>query len=757
MTTWLLDVRCLQDPDFAQRGIGRHAGALLSHARQSLPNARLIGIADRTLPPLAPEMAAVLDDVRHSAYTGALSGPCCHVQLSPMTHDPLFTARLLHHPAIPAAAVIYDFIPLDEPERYLPGPGARLDYSVSLRWLARHQLFLPISQDAALRLQALLHVPDGRIVVTGAPLAPGFETIVPEAPRHVLVIGGGDPRKNPEVAIRAHAMNAGLQAGRVALVVTGAYPGAWLDAQRGMAAELGGDPGLIEAPGHVDEAALHRLFGQALCVVAPSRGEGFSLPVIEAMAAGAPVLASAIPAHRELLQDGFFDPDDHVGLSALLDHAAEPVWREAALARQAQVWPRFRAAAVAKRFWDGASRLAPNQAPSITGKRPRVALLTPLPPARSGVADFSAATCPELGKDVELHVFTPTDGAALPDGAASCAPLSALPMVSSRFDRVVHVLGNSVFHLGILHLFRRHGGAAIMHDGRLLDLYASHINLPLTERMAEAELGRRLHPNEIWHWLAGDAPPKALIMAEIAEAEPLMLHSPAGVAEVTRRYGRPATLLPFGLYRQLPAALFTPGERQAARSRLGVAPHQVLLATFGFIHPTKAPIDCIWALELLRSWNIDARLHFVGSPLMDTGPLDKKVRELGLEAHVRLGAAFMDEATYRDHLVGADVAVQLRTAGVGSVSGALADCAAAGLRSVASVGLADAIDAPEYVRRVPDAPSPLLVAEAVAELLDSHPAAGLREAYVAGHGFDTYAARLCAALDLPRGRAVGRA
>ena len=35
--------------------------------------------------------------------------------------------------------------------------------------------------------------------------------------------------------------------------------------------------------------------------------------------------------------------------------------------------------------------------------------------------------------------------------------------------------------------------------------------------------------------------------------------------------------------------------------------------TFGFVHETKAPAECIWALEMLRGWGIGASLHFVGA------------------------------------------------------------------------------------------------------------------------------------------------
>lgn len=753
MQDCIIDVRCLQDPAYSERGIGRHARTLLSRARDGLPAAHLVGLEDPSLPPLQPRDRVLLDGIRSTAYTGALTRPTIHVQLSPMSHDPLFVARLLHHPAIPSATVVYDFIPLDAPEQYLPGAAERLDYHVALRWLARHELFMPISADAARRLQALVQVPADRILVTGAPLGPEFALVKPGARRHILVVGGADPRKNPECAIRAHARSDWSQANKIPLVITGEYGAAWLDAQRKTAAAMGGDADLVRAPGHVGEGVLRDLYADAICVIAPSQAEGFSLPVIEAMASGVPVLASDIPAHRELLDSGLFSPNDDAALAVLLNQVADPEWRKAALTRQALIWPRFRGADVAARFWSAVRRLRPTRPPAEPRARPRVAFLTPLPPARSGVADYSAPTCGELGKRVDLHVFSPTKDPDRPENVASLEPLSAFPFLSSDFDRVVGVLGNSLFHLEILRMLLRYGGAAILHDGRLLDLYAGHMGRERTERMAEAELGRSLRDTEMDAWLAGAVPPGALILSDIARtAEPLMMHTKAGVADVAARYGAVGVALPFCPYRTISNESFGANARSEARERLGLRSSEILIASFGYIHPTKAPVECIWALEILRAWGIDARLHFVGASLMPTAPLDQLAETLGVARYVTRSPDFVDECLYRDYLVGADLGLQLRTAGSGAVSGALSDCVAAGLRSVASATLADAIDAPDYVRRVPDHPSPLLVAEAAMGLLDGcredDRKEAARAAYAATRGFDTYAERLCTALGL---------
>src|SRR5262249_21399668 len=149
--TVVMDLRCLQDPNYAGRGVGRHALALLRHAPAHL---RLVGLIDPGLPMLSPEAHDTVEVVSTNAYAAGFaetqhSAPACFVMMSPMTHDPLFVARLLSNPTLLRASVVYDFIPRRHPERYLPGPTQRLSYATALRWLARCDVFVPISHSTA--------------------------------------------------------------------------------------------------------------------------------------------------------------------------------------------------------------------------------------------------------------------------------------------------------------------------------------------------------------------------------------------------------------------------------------------------------------------------------------------------------------------------------------------------------------------------------------------------------------------------------
>jgi glycosyltransferase involved in cell wall biosynthesis len=773
----VVDLRCLQDPGYARRGVGRHALAMLRHPP---PDMGLIGLLDDTLPPLLPEARAAVGQIYTNAYAAGEAvrqqgGPAAFIMLSPMTHDPLFVARLLGEPSLLRVAVVYDFIPRHWPDRYLPGATERLQYAMALRWLARCNLFLSISGSSRDELTSLLAVPSHATAVTGCPIGAAFDpgSGTPDAaqasPRHVLVVGGGDMRKNPEVVIRAHALSHAIQRGPgIPLVVGGNYGTADASAFRAVAAAAGGDPALVEVPGHISDDALQELYRRAFVLVCPSRDEGFSLPVIEAMAAGVPCLVSDIPAHCELVADPDcrFVPTDDADLRPKLERAvADAGWRASMLARQADVWPWFRADAVGSRFWDAVLRRLELSAPAVSrGYRPRVALLSPLPPDRSGVADYTAATCAELGKLVDLHVFSETPQPLPLAQVASVRPLDTLPHVSARFDRVVSVIGNSHFHLRIFDLLRRYGGACIAHDARMLGFYGRLLGQDRALDVASRELRRAVTARELDSWLDDESRLEALFLGEIAEtAAPTIVHSLVTARLMRERYGTDPAYLPFSIYRPWTAAELTLACRESARRRLGLRSGEVVIATFGSVHGTKAPEECVWALELMRGWGISASLHFVGELNAYESALELRdlCASLGLADQVHFVGGYVSEQTYRDYLLAADLGVQLRSYGLGALSGGLLDCVAVGLPTVTNAALGEAVGVPEgYVRRVPDALSPLLLAEALADILDAGQVSVRpetdREAFAEARSFARYARGLCELLELDLPAAMGR-
>ena len=651
--TVVIDLRCLQDRQYYERGIGNHARSLLRHAPPGW-----VGVFDPALPALPEEVARLAAGLSPHAYV-----PDARVFLnpSPFSPDQNFCARLLTDARVMKVACVYDFIPYDEPERYLREHVARLDYYSALAWLRRYDLFFPISAPTHMRLRELFGAVQS--VVTGVGLPPFLDSLPQAQPRHILMVGGDDARKNPEVLLRAHAGSAVLR--EVPLVITGAY-GPEAAARMRCISDA-------ELPGRVNNAEMAALYAGALVVVTPSKAEGFSMPVVEAGKAGAPSLASDIPPHRPLLPERFlFGVDDDAGLARLLEEALAK--RDEMVAAQAGLAASFAENAVADKVF---SALSPKQ---VVAKRPKLALLTPLPPARSGVADHSAALLGELRKLAEVDVF-------------SAAPYSRLAVQDGKYDAVLCVIGNAPLHGEIYDLCVRFGAAALCHDARLLGL-ATGEGLAAAARLASAELGRDVPEAEIADWARDETKREASFLGPLARAaRPLMFHAPQPVALCRERFGVEAHCLPFPMMRQ--HAPITPAERSAARARFGIGPAEKLIVSFGFLVPGKGNAEALAAFALLKARMPEAKLVFAGETQME-------IDLTGNDGVIITG--FLSDADYRAWLAAADAGLQLRLGQPGGISAALQDCIGTGLPSVASRDLAENINAPDYVIRVADKP-----------------------------------------------------
>ena len=137
--------------------------------------------------------------------------------------------------------------------------------------------------------------------------------------RYFLFVGALEPRKAPDLLVEGfrRARERGLDA-ELRIVGDGRL-------------DIGG-PG-VRRHGHVDD--LGALYAGALAVVLPSWLEGFGLPPVEGLAAGAPAIVSDLPVLREVLGDGalYVRPGDAEGLAeALLAVAGDPALRARLLA-----------------------------------------------------------------------------------------------------------------------------------------------------------------------------------------------------------------------------------------------------------------------------------------------------------------------------------------------------------------------------------------------------------------------------------------
>jgi hypothetical protein len=91
--------------------------------------------------------------------------------------------------------------------------------------------------------------------------------------------------------------------------------------------------------------------------------------------------------------------------------------------------------------------------------------------------------------------------------------------------------------------------------------------------------------------------------------------------------------------------------------------------------------------------------------------LTERAREVGLVDFAITG--YTTEEEYRDYLLAIDLGVQLRISPYLGVAGPLSDMAAFGTPAIGSRGVCVDVDTPEFIDRLPDAVSSVMVAQAI--------------------------------------------
>jgi len=771
------DVRCLQDERFAFRGVGIHTSSLLSAAKDFLPKGtNLIGLVTPELGGIDSSFVSLFDSIESVFAPRMPYEPAIFLQMSPMTHDPGQAARLIGRSNIFSAAIIYDFIPFDLPQRYLLDAKINEDYMLQVAWLPAYNHFFPISRYSASRLKDICPIADDCISTTGVALRPDFEkksddisTIhlssfssqLPE--RYFVCVAGADRRKNVQLLLEAHArLPAEYHA--INLVIVGAYSESNITKFREFYQNKGGNTRKLFFLQGLSNTELKSVYAGALAAVCCSEIEGFSIPAVEAIACNCPSLVSDIEAHRELIEieEAFFDSQDPQQLSQLLVAVTnQPSLREKIVQAQSEVALRFSAEKVCNRFWQPITRGLREVSVNTRNisrhnllNRPRIAILSPFPPEASGVADYTRRTIQSLGKFSDVDLYSNAECPAPTPEIKKFFPINDVPYTSGQYDSVLTVIGNSHFHIPILNLQKEYGGACLIHDNRLAELYNWWKGQDYLAEMATKHLGRPVLGGEVQHWMSNPGDLPSMFFCELIEkASPLIVHSRGIQAQCFKEHGVKPEYLPFCCYRDFNVNDLTPCGKRSARAALGIGDEDFVIISLGIVGPTKGPFQCIEAMSRLKNSGMDPQFFFVGS----TGSLESALRahaeSLSIAENIHFLGDWVSEEDYYRFVIAADMAIQLRNHFFGGLSGAMLDCIGSGLATVANDDLAIALDSPENVVRISDDLSSLELTDAILNIYQSKTYLDrlkpYREEYVEKHSFESYAVELLRVLGLP--------
>lgn len=237
----------------------------------------------------------------------------------------------------PVSVTLYDLIPLLYPDCYIkPNQGYEQYYQRKLGHLKQAASLLAISEFSRQEGLAALGVPENQVVNVSTAIESHFRPLAIDNATasqiqakfgitrpFVLYTGGADERKNLPRLIEAYAgLPSPLRAGHQ-LVFVGKMPESETARFLQQAKSVGLQLEELLLIGYISDDELIQLYNLCQIKVFPSWHEGFGLPILEAMACGAPVICANTSSLPEVIEldEALFDPFNVALITARMQQA----------------------------------------------------------------------------------------------------------------------------------------------------------------------------------------------------------------------------------------------------------------------------------------------------------------------------------------------------------------------------------------------------------------------------------------------------
>jgi glycosyltransferase involved in cell wall biosynthesis/SAM-dependent methyltransferase len=287
-----------------------------------------------------------------------------------------------------------------------------------------------------------------------------------------------------------------------------------------------------------------------------------------------------------------------------------------------------------------------------------------MPPAKSGIADYSAVLVDHLRAYADVDVFDREPASFQPAG----------------YDGILYHAGNNSYHDFVYDAALRHPGIVVLHESNLHHLIAEMtIRRQNWDAYVEAcafDGGERarVFAERVRRLEVGPAYTEVPMLRRILGAsKAVIVHSRAVESDVrAARFDGPVARIPHG-------AWLPDGDRMGYRTRLGLDETVPLIGIFGFLKPYKRIAESLRALRRLVRLRPDVKMILCGEPHPDF-PVAELIRGLGLAENVRL-LGYVPIEEFTGYLSACDIVLNLRFPTVGESSGTL----------LRSLGLAKAV------------------------------------------------------------------
>lgn len=319
--------------------------------------------------------------------------------------------------------------------------------------------------------------------------------------------------------------------------------------------------------------------------------------------------------------------------------------------------------------------------------RPRLAFVSPLPPERSGIADYSNELIPCLSEFYDIDVVTDQDkvGPSWVKDVCKIIKPEAFSEIAADYDCILYHFGNNPMHARMFEMLEKHPGVVVLHDFYVSgvqwyretqlgienalwkELYLAHGYTAIKKRFYESDQVATLqYPTNF---------------SIFKNALGVIVHSEHSARLAKDWYVNPCDVSVIPLLRH-PAENLS---KQEARRKLGIGDSVFLVCSFGFLGKTKQNHRLLdaWEKSFLSKPSKECKLVFVGAEddSLYTNELSSRLKKYK-DTNSAVITGWTSSEEYRLYLAASDVAVQLRTLSRGETSAAVLDCLNYGVATI---------------------------------------------------------------------------
>ena len=432
--------------------------------------------------------------------------------------------------------------------------------------------------------------------------------------------------------------------------------------------------------GFVSNERLAELYQSCDLFFFPSRYEGFGLPILEAMLAGAYVLSANNSSLPEVVGNHgmFCDADDVHDMAGKLYVALQKSLNESQKAK------RKRQEYALSFSWEKTARetLEIMRGAKAISEKKKIALVTPWPNQKTGIANFEFKLLPYLSKYFEIDVFI-DDTIVKPDKLeknpyGKLFSIKELDVRIEDYKKVIYEIGgNADFHVEIYKKLKKYGGIAEVHDFILLHFfnwafYKNGEKEIYQQALVDAygkEEGEKLFSLTKKNFASIDD--KKFTMAEsiVNISDKTIFHNQWSVNQLSKKEN--VAVIPLACFNKEQITEQEKKNSQEKIKKLLNDQNEVLIGCFGFVNINKRPYVIIDAVKQLIADGYNVKLCFFGKE-SEGLELNKYIKKAGLDKAVYV-TGYLERSEYITGLERTDIVVNLRYPSMGESSGPLCE------------------------------------------------------------------------------------